>query len=73
MASPPRRRHLPTSPFAAPADEPTTEAYSPGDRVTHDRHGFGRVVRVVDETHLDIDFGDGTRRLSVVSAKLARL
>lgn len=33
-----------------------------GDRVTHDKHGLGRVVAVQDdETSVIVDFG-GTRR-----------
>ncbi|WP_338674746.1 hypothetical protein V1460_18450 [Streptomyces sp. SCSIO 30461] len=51
------RRHMPTSPFKAPA-EPPLKHFAPGDRVSHDRHGLGRVVAMepASETAV-VDFG----------------
>jgi hypothetical protein len=53
------RRVLPTSPFKNPEIViPTTSDFSVGDRVTHDRRGMGRVVRV-DEQYVTVEFGPG--------------
>ncbi|WP_370114985.1 hypothetical protein [Streptacidiphilus sp. MAP12-33] len=39
------RRPLPTSPFKARIQAPLRQ-FAPGDRVTHDRFGLGRAIRV---------------------------
>jgi hypothetical protein len=53
------RRVLPTSPFKAKEIViPSTDDFSVGDRVTHDRRGMGRVVRV-DEQYVTVEFGPG--------------
>lgn len=50
------RRHLPSSPFdRTPAKEVD---YSENDRVCHDRHGLGRVVRT-ETGSVVVDFGAG--------------
>jgi hypothetical protein len=49
---------LPSSPFSNPEPAPAAlEELTPGDRVTHDRLGVGKVVRVVDDQHVIVDFG----------------
>jgi hypothetical protein len=51
------RRVLPTSPFK-PAEivVHSTDGFSVGDRVTHDRRGMGKVIRV-DEQYVTVQFG----------------
>jgi hypothetical protein len=45
-----------------------------GDRVTHDRLGLGRVVRIVDDHDVIVDFGhDDGRVRSVPHLKLTKL
>jgi hypothetical protein len=69
---------LPGSPFAAPDPGPTSsERFTAGDRVTHDRLGLGRVTRVVDDESVVVDFGragdaDRTER-AVSHRKLTKL
>jgi len=67
------RRYLPGSPFNVPVVEDPVETFTPGDLVTHDKYGLGRVIRVEDETVILVDFG--TARLGIVlpCAKLIKL
>jgi hypothetical protein len=67
------RRHLPTSPFKAPAAAPPAEQYALQDQVSHDKYGLGRVVGVEDDTALVIDFGSCQVRIMTPCAKLTRL
>jgi hypothetical protein len=69
------RRVLPGSPFAPPGPVPTAaERMAAGDRVTHDRLGLGRVVRIVDDHDVIVDFGhDDGRVRSVPHLKLTKL
>ena len=67
------RRHLPTSPFKAPAAAPPAEQYELHDQVSHDKYGLGRVVGVEDDTALVIDFGSCQVRIMTPCAKLTRL
>lgn len=65
--SPTRRpsgRVLATSPFVREEYvPPTTDGFSPGDRVTLDSWGMGRVVEVTPD-HVVVDFGAaGVRRI----------
>ena len=58
------RRHLPTSPFKPPPEDPPVEQYELGDLVTHDKYGLGRVEEVsgVGESAMSlIDFGSSGR------------
>ena len=68
---PARRRHLPTSPFAAPV-EPVIETFELGERVTHDLHGLGRIVGVEAEA-VTVDFGGHTLRITSPYPKLTGL
>ena len=63
----PRARHA-NSPFRDPAPVEPTE-YAVDDRVTHDRHGLGRVVRL-DGDRVDVRFGSQTVSLSTASTRL---
>ena len=53
---------------------PASSRMAAGDRVTHDRLGLGRVVRLVDDVDVIVDFGheDGMLR-SVVHTSLTCL
>lgn len=56
------RRVLPTSPFQRFETPPaTTDGYSIGDRVTHDRLGLGRII-AIDPQFLTVDFSGGIVR-----------
>jgi len=67
------RRFLPGSPFnPVPGSEPVPEEFEVDDRVTHDRHGMGRVVSV-EERAVVIDFGTGPRRIALPNPKLSKL
>jgi hypothetical protein len=48
---------LPSSPFNAREPLPALPELTPGDRVTHDRLGMGKVVRVVNDDTVIVDFG----------------
>jgi hypothetical protein len=67
------RRHLPTSPFDAPAPAPPAEQFAEQDQVTHDKYGLGRVVSVEDDDALIVDFGSRRVRITIPCAKLAKL
>ncbi|MDH6708515.1 hypothetical protein P3T27_005255 [Kitasatospora sp. MAA19] len=72
--SPAVRRHLPTSPFKAPVDVPR-KRFAVGDRVTHDKHGLGRVVDVEDGSDIAVlvDFGSRQERLIPPYAEMWKL
>jgi hypothetical protein len=58
-----RPRHLPTSPFKAPAD-PVLKHFTFGDRVSHDQHGLGKVIAVeATGGALLVDFGSQQTRI----------
>ena len=67
------RRHLATSPFAPPAEPSPGEAFTERDRVTHDRYGLGRVVRVEGAAAVVVDFGDTRMRIRAPFMKLTKL
>ena len=67
------RRHLPTSPFKAPAAAPPAEQYALQDQVSHDKYGLGRVVSIEADESLIIDFGARRVRITMPCAKLAKL
>ena len=66
------RRHLPTSPFAAPV-APTVGQFAMQDQVTHDKYGLGRVIGVEDDTALVVDFGSRQVRIMTPFTKLTLL
>jgi hypothetical protein len=69
----PARRVLPTSPFAVPEIGPSaSERFSVGDRVTHDRLGLGRILRIVDDHEVVVEFGE-SRTTAVPHRKLTAL
>jgi hypothetical protein len=66
------RRTLPSSPFTRPT-APAIERFAVGDRVTHDKHGLGRVVAVEDEVSVIVDFGSAHRRISTPFSAMTKL
>jgi hypothetical protein len=71
----PRRaahRHLPGSPFNAPAPPPPDETFETGDQVTHDKYGLGVILGVEDHAVL-VDFRPHQRRILLPCAKLTKL
>ena len=69
------RRVVPGSPFNKPAvDLGPAPVYEVGDRVTHDRHGMGKVILVGYPDILRIDFGaNGIMQLPASDARLTAL
>ncbi len=67
------RRHLPSSPFNSPAPEEPVKEFAPGDRVSHDREGLGRVTSVEEGVSVLVNFGERTVRFLAPYAKLHRL
>jgi hypothetical protein len=66
------RRVLPSSPFARPPlPVPAAEHVAVNDRVTHDRLGLGRVVQIMDDVTVAVDFG--TSVVCVPHVKLTKL
>lgn len=47
--------------------------YEPGDRVSHDKYGLGRVESVEEGASVVIDFGGTRRRVALTSAQLNKL
>jgi hypothetical protein len=66
------RRHLPGSPFNAPAPAPTAKRFAAGDQVTYDKYGLGVVLGVEDQAVL-VDFRPDQRRIPLACAKLTKL
>lgn len=66
------KRHLPTSPFAAPSP-PAVKHFVLGDQVTHDVYGLGRVVDVEEGVAALVDFGSARVRVLSPYAKMIKL
>lgn len=67
------RRRPPGSPFTT-AVAPPVEIYAVDDRVTHDRHGLGRIVSVeTDEVAVVVDFGSSRMRVVRPFSQLTKL
>lgn len=73
MKRPQTRRHLPTSPFKAPAAAPPVEQFALHDRVSHDTYGLGVVIGVEADIAVLIDFGTHQQRITAPYAKLFKL
>jgi hypothetical protein len=67
------RRHLPSSPFAPPAQALPVEAFTEHERVSHDRYGLGRVTVVEGVTAVVVDFGDSHVRITAPFKQLTKL
>ena len=66
------QRHLPNSPFSAPAPAPPAETFALHDQVTHDKYGLGVILSVDDHAVL-VDFRPQQRRIPLPCAKLTKL
>ena len=66
------RRPLPASPFKASTNQPV-EKFNIDDRITHDRHGLGRVVLLESDTVVHVAFGSEVRRIALPNSKVTRL
>jgi hypothetical protein len=66
------QRHLPSSPFKAPAPPPPAEPLAVHDQVTHDKYGLG-VILSVEEHAVLVDFRPDQRRIPLPCAKLTKL
>lgn len=69
------RRHLPNSPFAQSraAEQAAYLAVEVGDRVSHERHGLGRAVKLDGDRAVIVDFAGDLRRVALNSPRLERL
>lgn len=68
------RRPLPGSPFAPPPTPVSArDRFAQDDRVTHDRHGLGRIVRILDDELVAVKFGSHDAVMCVQHVKLHRL
>jgi hypothetical protein len=67
------RRHLPTSPFKPPPEEPPVEQYELGDLVTHDKYGLGRVILVEGDASVVVDFAVKKVRITTPFARMTKL
>lgn len=68
-----RRPVLPASPFNVLREAKPVERLGVDDRLTHDRHGLGRVIGVESESILLVDFGSTIRRVTYPNTKVTRL
>ncbi|MFE9613256.1 hypothetical protein [Streptomyces sp. NPDC006012] len=66
------KRHLPTSPFKAPAI-PAPKHFALGDQVTHDMYGLGRVIGIEEGIAALVDFGSTQVRVLSPYAKMTKL
>lgn len=67
------RRHLPSSPFKPPPEDPPVERFELDDLVTHDKYGLGRVILVEGDTAVVVDFAPVKVRVMAPFAKMIRL
>jgi hypothetical protein len=68
-----RRPVLPASPFNVLREAKPVESLAVDDRLTHDRHGLGRVIGVESESIVLVDFGSTIRRVTYPNTKVTRL
>lgn len=66
--SPANKPHLPNSPFR-PQPIPDVHPFEVNDRLTHDRHGMGSVVRIIGD-RLEVKFGQTVVSIARNSTKI---
>ena len=67
-------RAVPGGPFDVPAPPaPPADTFELEDRVTHDRHGLGRVVGAEGDAAIVVDFGSSVQRFALPNAKQTKL
>ena len=65
---------FPASPFnVAPPPPPPVAPLAIDDRLTHDRHGLGRVIGFESDGMVLVDFGAQVRRVAYPNAKVTKL
>ena len=67
------RRHLPSSPFKPPPEDPPAERYELGDLVTHDKYGLGRVIMVEGDASVVVDFTSKKVRIAAPFLRMTKL
>ena len=67
------QRHLPGSPFKAPAPARPAQTFAVHDQVTHDKYGLGVILGVEEDVAVLVDFGPQRLRIPVPCAKLTKL
>jgi predicted 2-oxoglutarate/Fe(II)-dependent dioxygenase YbiX len=67
------RRHLSSSPFKPPPEDPPPERYELGDLVTHDKYGLGRVILVEGDASVVVDFATKKVRVTTPFARMTKL
>ena len=65
---PAKKPVLKNSPFQAKPDR-ELHPFAPDDRVTHDRHGLGSVVRIIGD-RMEVRFGTSTVSVALNSTKI---
>lgn len=69
-----RQSVFPASPFnVAPPPPPPVAPLAIDDRLTHDRHGLGRVIGFEGEDMVLVDFGSRVCRVAYPNAKVTKL
>jgi hypothetical protein len=68
-----KRRHLPSSPFKPPPEDPPLEQWELNDLVTHDKYGLGRVILVESDTAVVVDFAPKKVRITAPFARMIKL
>jgi len=53
--------------------EPAFDKFEVDDRLTHDRHGLGRVVLLESDSVVHVAFGSEVRRIALPNPKVTRL
>ena len=67
------RRHLLSSPFKPPPEDPPVEQYELDDLVTHDKYGLGRVIVVEGDASVVVDFATAKVRITAPFARMTKL
>jgi hypothetical protein len=68
-----RRRHLPTSPFQAPAPPEPLKTFAVDDRVNHDKYGLGIVLGVEENVAVLVDFRPLRLRILAPYSRMTKL
>ena len=68
-----RRRHLPTSPFQAPAPPEPPKTFAVHDQVNHDKYGLGVVLGVEENVAVLVDFRPLRLRILAPYSRMTKL
>lgn len=67
------RRHLKSSPFKPPPEEPPAEQFALHDKVTHDQYGLGDVIAVEGDVAVLVDFHPQRVRITAPFKSMTKL